>query len=85
MAEKPTLYVCHGDDGGPLTDYDLIGSAERGTGLFALRAVDDLHFLCVGTPQQASGNAADLAQVHEAVAALAAHLTRRCLLVGKSG
>jgi len=30
-----------GDDGGPLTDYDLIGSAAQGTGLFALDAVDD--------------------------------------------
>jgi hypothetical protein len=39
-----------GDDGGPLTDYDLIGSAERGTGLFALRSVDDLHFVCIPPP-----------------------------------
>ena len=39
-----------GDDGAPLTDYDLIGSAERGSGLFALRSVDDLHFVCVPPP-----------------------------------
>ncbi len=26
-----------GDDGGPLTDYDIIGSAAAGTGLFALQ------------------------------------------------
>lgn len=39
-----------GDDGAPLTDYDLIGSAERGTGLFALRAVEDLHFVCIPPP-----------------------------------
>ena len=39
-----------GDDGAPLTDYDLIGSAERGTGLFALRTVEDLHFVCVPPP-----------------------------------
>jgi hypothetical protein len=39
-----------GDDGAPLTDYDLIGSAERGTGLFALRSVEDLHFVCLPPP-----------------------------------
>lgn len=50
---QPIGYVdCNpdGDDGGPLTDYDVIGSAERGTGLFALRTVDDLHFLCLPPP-----------------------------------
>ena len=36
-----------GDDGGPLTDYDIIGSAAAGTGLFALRAVDGFNFLCI--------------------------------------
>ncbi len=36
-----------GDDGSPLTDYDIIGSPERGTGLFALRAAEDVHFLCI--------------------------------------
>ena len=52
-ARHPIGYVDSnpdGDDGSPLTDYDLIGSAERGTGLFALRDVDDLHFLCVPPP-----------------------------------
>jgi uncharacterized protein len=39
-----------GNDGAPLTDYDLIGSAERGTGLFALRSVEDLHFVCIPPP-----------------------------------
>jgi hypothetical protein len=39
-----------GDDGEPLTDYDLIGSPERGTGLFALRAAEDLHFVCIPPP-----------------------------------
>ena len=29
-----------GDDGAPLTDYDIIGSQQRGTGLFALRGTD---------------------------------------------
>lgn len=34
-----------GDDGKPVTDYDLIGSATRRTGLFALTAVEDLAFV----------------------------------------
>ncbi|HEY6642335.1 hypothetical protein [Povalibacter sp.] len=36
-----------GDDGRPLTDYDIIGSAARRTGLFALAALDDLAFVYV--------------------------------------
>jgi hypothetical protein len=36
-----------GDDGGALTDYDLIGSAARGTGLFALDAIETFNFLCI--------------------------------------
>ena len=36
-----------GDDGGPLTDYDIIGSAAAGTGLFALNAADACNFLCI--------------------------------------
>jgi phage tail sheath protein FI len=39
-----------GDDGDALTDYDLIGSEQRGTGLFALHASDDVHFLCIPPP-----------------------------------
>ncbi len=36
-----------GDDGGPLSDYDLIGSAAQGTGLFALNFIDTFSFLCL--------------------------------------
>jgi phage tail sheath protein FI len=36
-----------GDDGGTLTDYDLIGSAARGTGLFALDGIEIFNFLCI--------------------------------------
>jgi UDPglucose 6-dehydrogenase len=43
----------------------------------------DVHFLCVGTPQSADGSA-DLRYVDAVVDALAPHLTRRCLVVGKS-
>jgi len=39
-----------GDDGGPLSDYDLIGSAVRGTGLFALAAVETFNLLCIPPP-----------------------------------
>jgi hypothetical protein len=49
-ARHPIGYVDSnpdGDDGAPITDYDIIGSADRGTGLFALRGVPDLHFVCV--------------------------------------
>ena len=39
--------VCNpdGDDGGPITDYDVIGSATAGTGMFALPA--GFNFLCI--------------------------------------
>jgi phage tail sheath protein FI len=36
-----------GDDGAPLTDYDLIGSAGERTGLFALDHADHFNFLCI--------------------------------------
>ncbi|MDT3439309.1 UDP-glucose/GDP-mannose dehydrogenase family protein [Pseudofrankia sp. BMG5.37] len=47
-------------------------------------AFGDVHFLCVGTPQQPGGQGADLSYLHGAVSALAPHLRRRCLVVGKS-
>ena len=52
-ARHPIGYVDSnpdGDDGAPLTDYDLIGSPDRGTGLFALRGAETLHFLCIPPP-----------------------------------
>ena len=36
-----------GDDGAPLTDYDLIGSEIERTGLFALEGADYFNFLCI--------------------------------------
>lgn len=39
-----------GDDGGPLTDYDIIGSAAEGTGLFALAGAEAFNFLCIPPP-----------------------------------
>jgi UDPglucose 6-dehydrogenase len=43
----------------------------------------EVHFLCVGTPQGKAGHA-DLSYLHAAADALAPHLTRDCLVVGKS-
>jgi hypothetical protein len=43
-------YVLSGtdaDDGASLTDYDIIGSAAQGTGLFALNAADAFNLLCI--------------------------------------
>lgn len=36
-----------GDDGAPLSDYDLIGSEVDGTGIFALSSIDYFNFLCI--------------------------------------
>src|SRR6185312_16773198 len=36
-----------GDDGGPLTDYDINGSATDGTGIFALRTLSGFNLLCI--------------------------------------
>jgi UDPglucose 6-dehydrogenase len=44
----------------------------------------EVHFLCVGTPQKTGETAADLSYVYGAVEALAPHLARECLIVGKS-
>jgi UDPglucose 6-dehydrogenase len=43
----------------------------------------EVHFVCVGTPQAADGSA-DMRQVYAAVDALSPHLSRPCLIVGKS-
>jgi UDPglucose 6-dehydrogenase len=44
----------------------------------------DVHFVCVGTPQQPGGHAADLRHVHAVIDGLAPHLNRPTLVVGKS-
>ncbi|WP_432505835.1 UDP-glucose dehydrogenase family protein [Kineococcus arenarius] len=44
----------------------------------------DVHFVCVGTPQQRGSDAADLTHVRSAVTELARHLHRKALVVGKS-
>jgi UDPglucose 6-dehydrogenase len=47
-------------------------------------AFGDVHFVCVGTPQQADSHAADLRYVDSAVTELASRIDRRALIVGKS-
>ncbi len=42
-----TLSSPDGDDGAPLTDYDIIGSAGRGSGLFALAGLARFNLLCI--------------------------------------
>lgn len=44
----------------------------------------DVHFVCVGTPQHRDGLAADLTQVHAAIARLVPHLRPGAVVVGKS-
>jgi UDPglucose 6-dehydrogenase len=47
-------------------------------------AAAEVHFIGVGTPTGPDGRTYDLSQVHAAVGALAPHLTRPCLIIGKS-
>ncbi|MET1044424.1 MAG: UDP-glucose/GDP-mannose dehydrogenase family protein [Microbacteriaceae bacterium] len=47
-------------------------------------AFSDVHFICVGTPQQRGSHAADLSFVEAATAQVAKNLTHDALIVGKS-
>ena len=51
---------------------------------FSAVADADVHFICVGTPQSKDGLAADLTYVKSAVQAIAPHLKKGSLIVGKS-
>jgi UDPglucose 6-dehydrogenase len=44
----------------------------------------EVHFVCVGTPQLPGGLGADLSYLQAVINGLAPHLTRDCLVVGKS-
>ncbi|MEU9890401.1 UDP-glucose/GDP-mannose dehydrogenase family protein [Sphaerisporangium sp. NPDC051011] len=44
----------------------------------------DVHFICVGTPQKKGEYAADVSYLDAVVESLAPHLTRECVVVGKS-
>lgn len=60
------------------------GRLRFGSSLAEAADFADVHFVCVGTPQIPGSQAADLRYVHAAVDGLAPHLTRPCLVVGKS-
>jgi UDPglucose 6-dehydrogenase len=47
-------------------------------------AFADVHFVCVGTPQEREGLAADLSAVHSVARGLATHAQRNLLIIGKS-
>ncbi len=53
------------------------------TSYLEVAAFADTHFVCVGTPQRADGNAADLSQLHACIDELAPLLRSPCLVVGK--
>lgn len=59
------------------------GRLRFGTSLVEAARFADIHFLCVGTPPGRNG-AADLSQLYSALDGLVPHLTRNCLIVGKS-
>jgi UDPglucose 6-dehydrogenase len=70
----------------PLLRKNLDAGRLRFTGSFAeIGEFADVHFICVGTPQVKDGSgSADLSYVYGAAEALAPHLTRPTLVVGKS-
>jgi len=69
----------------PLLRKNLDAGRLRFTDSFAeIGAFADVHFICVGTPQVKDGGSADLSYVFGAAEALAPHLNRATLIVGKS-
>jgi UDPglucose 6-dehydrogenase len=54
------------------------------TDLAAAAAWGDVHFICVGTPQQKTSHAANLSYVESAATTIARNLTKDALIVGKS-
>ena len=60
------------------------GSLRFGTSLREAAEFGDVHFICVGTPQQEGSQAADLSAINAVIDGLVPHLTRDCLLAGKS-
>jgi UDPglucose 6-dehydrogenase len=72
----------------PALDPLLRDGVASGRLRFGTRLADvteaEVHFLCVGTPQQAGSDAADLAALWSLVHALAPLLDRPCVVVGKS-
>ncbi|MBO1751618.1 UDP-glucose/GDP-mannose dehydrogenase family protein [Actinotalea sp. BY-33] len=73
----------------PGLDELLVEQVESGRLRFTSDVADavassDVHFVCVGTPQQATSHAANLSHVEAAVRAVAENLVGDALIVGKS-
>jgi UDPglucose 6-dehydrogenase len=90
---SPTQLATLTEGRAPFYEPDLEPLLRRHVDSGALRFTDsyeeagafgDVHFLCVGTPQQAQGLGADLSQVEGSVRSLAPHLRDGALVVGKS-
>ena len=60
------------------------GKLRFSTSLREAAEFGDVHFICVGTPQLPAGTGADLSHIEAVVDGLAPHLTRDCLVIGKS-
>ena len=60
------------------------GKLRFSTSLQEAAGFGDAHFICVGTPQLPGGGGADLSHIEAVVDGLAPHLTRDCLVIGKS-
>lgn len=60
------------------------GRLRFGTSLAEAARFGDVHFICVGTPQLPGSHAADVSIIDSVIDGLAPHLTRECLVVGKS-
>lgn len=67
-----------------LATHTASGQLRFTTDLAEAAAFADVHFLAVGTPIDADGRSYDTGQVFGAARALAPHLTRPCVVIGKS-
>ncbi|WUV46500.1 UDP-glucose/GDP-mannose dehydrogenase family protein [Nocardia vinacea] len=61
-----------------------LGTLRFTTDFAEVGSFGDVHFLCVGTPQQSDSYGADLRHVYAGIRLLAPYLNRRALIVGKS-
>ncbi len=60
------------------------GKLRFGTSLAEAGRFGEVHFICVGTPQLPGAPGADLSHLEAVIDGLAPHLTRDCLVAGKS-
>ncbi|MEY9874026.1 UDPglucose 6-dehydrogenase [Streptacidiphilus sp. MAP12-33] len=67
-----------------ITTHVASGRLRFTTSYAEVAAFGEIHFSCVGTPQQPGSQAADLRYVEAVVESLAPHLDRPTLVVGKS-